>query len=225
MPSKPKSVPAKQSVVSRKQNAAALRELENLGAIPAAHTLPSAKWVCYVIRSLKSSHTYVGISNQLHRRLRQHNGLIKGGAKYTRGRGPWALVCFLTAFPSESAVKQLEWRLHHLPKQGRRRPRGGGIAWRLEKLAQVLAMERWTQTSPARATLDLQLYWHGLSRPAQFNCPAHVRERQLEAQVPLSSRPFHAYPLLALVVRHGALDCLTWRRLRSTCRSAWRSPL
>lgn len=200
----------------------ALVELERSGAIPAKEYLPCGRWVCYLIRSTRSSHTYVGISNQLHRRLRQHNGLIKGGAKYTRGKGPWALVCYVTNLPSESAVKQLEWRLHHLPKQGGRRPRGGGIAWRLEKLQQVLAMDKWTQNSPLRDTLHLELWWHGLARPKGFHCPAHVEEKQLPATVPLPLDSASAFcPELYLVLQNQPLDCLTYRRLCATHRRAW----
>ena len=39
-----------------------------------------------------NNYTYLGITNNSYRRLRQHNGEIKGGAKYTRsfkGEGMW----------------------------------------------------------------------------------------------------------------------------------------
>ena len=36
---------------------------------------------CYII--FNDNYSYVGITNNLSRRIRQHNTLIKGGAKYT----------------------------------------------------------------------------------------------------------------------------------------------
>ena len=38
-------------------------------------------WKCYIIYNKNKS--YVGITNNLNKRIRQHNGMIKGGAKYT----------------------------------------------------------------------------------------------------------------------------------------------
>jgi len=35
---------------------------------------------------------YTGQTTDLERRLAQHNGEKPGGAKFTRGRGPWRLV-------------------------------------------------------------------------------------------------------------------------------------
>jgi putative endonuclease len=35
---------------------------------------------------------YVGQTTDMERRLAQHNGTKPGGAKFTRGRGPWRIV-------------------------------------------------------------------------------------------------------------------------------------
>jgi putative endonuclease len=35
---------------------------------------------------------YVGQTTDVERRLAQHNGARPGGAKFTRGRGPWRIV-------------------------------------------------------------------------------------------------------------------------------------
>ena len=42
-------------------------------------------WVCYIIEN--RGYTYVGVSNNAVKRLRAHNGEIKGGAKYTTSKG------------------------------------------------------------------------------------------------------------------------------------------
>ena len=71
-------------------------------------------WVCYIVQSSSSRRkTYVGITNNLKRRLRQHNGVIKGGAKATRGKGPWQLAALVKEFESKSHAMQFEWRMHH----------------------------------------------------------------------------------------------------------------
>ncbi len=53
--------------------------------------MDSAEWVVYVLVSEVSSVTYVGITTDVERRLGQHNGLLRGGAKRTRADRPWRL--------------------------------------------------------------------------------------------------------------------------------------
>ena len=48
-------------------------------------------WFVYLVRCADGSF-YTGVTTDLPRRLRQHNGEIAGGAGYTRGRRPVCLV-------------------------------------------------------------------------------------------------------------------------------------
>lgn len=48
-------------------------------------------WHVYLLRCRDGS-LYCGITNNLERRLAQHNGLAPGGARYTRSRRPATLV-------------------------------------------------------------------------------------------------------------------------------------
>ncbi len=70
-------------------------------------------WYVYLL--LCSDDTlYCGITNNLERRINQHN---KGkGAKYTRGRGPVTLVKFFEAADKSAALK-LEYKIKQLSKE------------------------------------------------------------------------------------------------------------
>ena len=48
-------------------------------------------WFVYLVRCSDGSF-YAGVTTDLERRVRQHNGEIVGGANYTRARRPVALV-------------------------------------------------------------------------------------------------------------------------------------
>lgn len=50
------------------------------------------EWYNYII--FDKVKTYVGSTVNLDRRIRQHNGVIKGGAKYTKG-GKWQYYCVI----------------------------------------------------------------------------------------------------------------------------------
>ena len=41
------------------------------------------EWFCYLLINTNNNSTYVGVTKNLERRLRQHNGEISGGAKAT----------------------------------------------------------------------------------------------------------------------------------------------
>lgn len=71
---------------------------------------PPRVWVLYVLRC-RDGTLYCGITNDLTRRLDQHN---RGkGARYTRGRGPvrllksWSAVSHSAALKAELAFKAL----------------------------------------------------------------------------------------------------------------------
>lgn len=49
-------------------------------------------WKCYLLVSLKTGRTYVGCTTDAARRLRQHNGDLSGGGRYTSRGRPWRLA-------------------------------------------------------------------------------------------------------------------------------------
>ena len=54
-------------------------------------TTNQKNWLIYILECRDGS-LYCGITNNLKKRLKQHKGEIKGGAKYTRSHWPCKLV-------------------------------------------------------------------------------------------------------------------------------------
>ncbi|HET6497092.1 MAG TPA: GIY-YIG nuclease family protein [Thermoleophilia bacterium] len=74
------------------------------------------RWFVYVLVSEKTGRTYVGVTVNLERRLRQHNGELSGGAKATRGFRPWRLARTIGPFEQRAALKE-ERRVKKLRKR------------------------------------------------------------------------------------------------------------
>lgn len=62
-------------------------------------------WIVYLIRCADNS-LYCGITSNFNRRLRQHNGEISGGAKYTQGRNPCTLAYIEMVDSKSTALKR-----------------------------------------------------------------------------------------------------------------------
>lgn len=76
-------------------------------------TQESETWFVYLLRCSDDT-LYCGITNNLSRRIEQHN---KGkGAKYTRGRGPVALIKFWT-FPTKGKALSFEYKVKQLSRE------------------------------------------------------------------------------------------------------------
>ena len=75
-------------------------------------------YLVYILKSDKYS--YVGMTNNFMRRFLQHNGVLKGGAKYTTRHGQdWYPVCIIDGFETMKEACQCEWAIkHHKKKHG-----------------------------------------------------------------------------------------------------------
>ena len=62
-------------------------------------------WFVYLLRCANNS-LYCGVTNDIDKRLRQHNGEIVGGAKYTRANRPCELVYQEKAKDRSAALKR-----------------------------------------------------------------------------------------------------------------------
>jgi putative endonuclease len=72
-------------------------------------------WYMYVVVCCDNSF-YCGITIDLDRRLKQHNGELSGGAKYTRGRRPCRYV-YTKKAADRSTASKLEYSFKRLSRK------------------------------------------------------------------------------------------------------------
>ena len=110
-------------------------------------------WNVYIIYN--KNYSYVGATNNIPRRIRMHNQEIKGGAKYTTGKGSgWKYICYIRGFKSKIDALQFEWALKHVAPR-----KLTGIYGRLYKLEKLLEKERWTSNSVLSKEYNLEIVW------------------------------------------------------------------
>jgi predicted GIY-YIG superfamily endonuclease len=106
----------------------------------------------YYVYLLESSNgsTYVGATINLNRRLRQHNGMIKGGAKRTTGivsRGEsWKRHCYVSGFPDWKSALQFEWRWKQISRKIYSK-KSSPIEKRIQALNQLLLLDKSTSSA------------------------------------------------------------------------------
>ena len=108
-------------------------------------------YLCYLLLSSTSKQrTYVGVTNDVNRRLRQHNGCIVGGAKATRNGRPWNVWLTVEGFPTQKSSLQFEYMWKHMTPR-----KSHGKKSRLSKLHGLLNKEQWTKQAPLASSIPL----------------------------------------------------------------------
>lgn len=101
-------------------------------------------YICYMIHH-NFQNTYVGITNDFNHRLKQHNGIIKGGAKATKKFEDWTLGFYISEFEEKNSVLSFEWHMHH-PNGKRKKDNSSknyyGVFGRLRALCEVLVHDK-----------------------------------------------------------------------------------
>jgi structure-specific endonuclease subunit SLX1 len=107
----------------------------------------------YLVYILKSDNkTYIGMTNDFFRRWRQHNGDLKGGAKYTTRNGKdWYPICIIDGFETMKEACQCEWSLKHNKKFR-------GHMKRVEYVSIMIHKKQWTSKSPLIKDQKLTIY-------------------------------------------------------------------
>ena len=68
-------------------------------------------FMVYLIKSDNKS--YIGYTNDFLKRWKQHNCILKGGAKYTtrNNKHPWEPICIIDGFIDKKEAMRCEWKL------------------------------------------------------------------------------------------------------------------
>lgn len=75
-------------------------------------------WIVYLLQSKSNPRrSYIGATNDLTKRIRKHNGEIKGGAKYTSKCRPWKLRAFVSCFEDNHSCFSFEWHSKRYKKR------------------------------------------------------------------------------------------------------------
>src|SRR4051812_30176049 len=69
----------------------------------------------YIVKCSDGTY-YTGITNDLERRLLQHNGGMRGGARYTSSRGPVELL-YVKKYKTRSEASKVEYHIKTLNHQ------------------------------------------------------------------------------------------------------------
>lgn len=77
--------------------------------------MPGSRWQVYVLQCADGS-LYTGVALDVEKRLRQHNGELAGGPRYTRGRRPVNLLWSEPA-ADRSAAQQREAAIKRLSRR------------------------------------------------------------------------------------------------------------
>lgn len=117
-------------------------------------------YLCYCLCGKKNAKTkrgctYVGITNNFKRRLRQHNGELKGGARYTHAHRPWNPIFHVYGFRTKNEVLRFEWAMKH-----RRRTRKGATPMQARLLTLEYLLSAPEKESTASMVQDLQEHLH-----------------------------------------------------------------
>ena len=121
--------------------------------------MSNKKFICYILKL--NNRTYNGSTNDMKRRLRQHNGEIVGGAKQTSRKKPgekWSVYCIVSGFSDHKEALQTEWRIRRV--EGRKRPsKYAGPAGRIKGLNQILKLEKFTSNCIRKVSeMNLTIY-------------------------------------------------------------------
>ncbi len=101
------------------------------------------KYYCYILGQSKqlqkgTGKTYNGYTVNLNRRLRQHNGEIKGGAYATKGIGPWEFIAVMTCDTwTNVRAMQVEWLIRYPTRKKPRPTSYAGAKGRISSLVEI----------------------------------------------------------------------------------------
>ncbi|KAG6433575.1 hypothetical protein SASPL_105189 [Salvia splendens] len=130
---------------------------------PATTSPPKNPWTVYLILSTNPPiKTYVGVTNNFSRRLKQHNGELIGGAKASTAGRPWTCACLIQGFADKCKAYQFEAKWKSISKKLPRK-RSGKNQEQAENSQHLLLQHRYAALNQLRDFIycsDLDINWH-----------------------------------------------------------------
>lgn len=96
---------------------------------------------CYVLQQVDKSkklRNYIGYTVNPKRRIRQHNGLISGGARFTKNKSWEYLMIFSCPTWNSTRGLQVEWLIKHPLRKKRRSPLFKGSLGTVQSLTEII---------------------------------------------------------------------------------------
>lgn len=111
----------------------------------------------YLVYLIKCDNLYyIGMTNDFFNRWQQHNGILSGGARYTKKKTDWYPICIIDGFKTKSEAMQCEWKLKTRRTKLSRQFKG--INGRIEYLNSIIKEKKWTSNSPLIKEQKLDIY-------------------------------------------------------------------
>ncbi|KAM6595113.1 hypothetical protein CsatA_002816 [Cannabis sativa] len=123
-------------------------------------------WSVYLIISTNTPiKTYVGVTTCFSRRLKQHNGELKGGAKATRSGRPWISACLIEGFKDQSEASEFEskWKIFSRKLPRKKENNVGEEKQTMEDSSLRLLQHRQAALNKVETFFDcsnLEINWH-----------------------------------------------------------------
>ncbi|KAB1224942.1 Structure-specific endonuclease subunit slx1 [Morella rubra] len=117
----------------------------------------SRSWCVYLIISTNAPiKTYVGVTTDFQRRLKQHNGELRGGAKASRAGRPWMCACIVRGFKDQSGVCEFESKWKSFSRKMPRKRETEDIPKHLDETSLMLLQRRQAALNRVKGSFDCQ---------------------------------------------------------------------
>ena len=106
-------------------------------------------YLCYLLYN-NDNKTYIGSTNDFKRRLRQHNGELVGGAKYTtafKGEHGWSPIVKVEGFTDRCVALSFEWRMKKRRNNQNKLKPAKGLSARIINIFEIITEDQITQKS------------------------------------------------------------------------------
>lgn len=116
-------------------------------------------YLVYIIKCDNLS--YCGMTNNFFNRWLQHNGIISGGARYTKKKNNWYPICIIDGFKNKSEAMQCEWKIKnkiYKSSSGNKFKLHLNALNKIKYLNTILKENKWTSNSPEITSQNLKIY-------------------------------------------------------------------